>query len=246
MIRICLGAPGSGKTASVVRELAMNKDSKTKTYSNIITTDIKNNVRLKPEMLIKKVEVGKKKDGTPIYKQEFNKEFWKNIIDKKEKINIVIDEAHTLLNPRRAMSNINIIMTDFIAMCRRVLGTKSANDGELTFITQIERRIDPIARELCTNVKYHICHILVECKRCHSIYNINNEIYMDSFCSNCGSKNFKEIDWKIEVFEFYNMEQFTQWKYGDGNFSEHYLLTDIEKYFKYYNTMQWESLFSQY
>ena len=111
MIKIILGNVGSGKTAFAVREMARNLSNRTY-YSNV-KTELKWQRDIKPEMIIKQEIVDHKKNKKtgemePIYKNTLNDTYWKNI---KEPINIVIDEAHTILNSRRAMSTINIIVS---------------------------------------------------------------------------------------------------------------------------------------
>lgn len=87
-------------------------------------------------MIIKDEVVGTKKNKMtgreePVVKYKLNVDFWKEI---KEPINVVIDEAHTLYNARKAMSKVNIITTEWLALIRRVLGSRESGHGELTFI----------------------------------------------------------------------------------------------------------------
>ena len=167
MIRISIGNVGSGKTASEVREMALNKARRTY-YSNINTKTIKNNVLIDPSMIVDKELVGEKKNKItnvvePVYKFKVNLEFWKGI---KEPINVIIDEAHSILNSRRSMSKINILITDWLALIRRVLGQTESGEGELVFITQLPRRIDSLARDMATQIRYHLCHYVKTCKKC--------------------------------------------------------------------------------
>ena len=74
-----------------------------KYYSNIITK-IKSNIQISPEMIIKKDLVDYKTRKTTgkkeaIYKHSLNVEYWKSI---KDPINVVLDEAHSILNARRS------------------------------------------------------------------------------------------------------------------------------------------------
>ena len=149
MIKIILGNVGSGKTALAVREMFVNKLNR-KTYSNIITKNLKNVVPITPRMIIKEEIVTYKKNRKtgkeePVYKHTLNVKFWKDI---KEPINVVLDEAHSIINARRSMSKINIIVTDWIALIRRVLGQSESGYGELVLISQLANRIDVIAREM--------------------------------------------------------------------------------------------------
>jgi len=104
-IILCLGNVGSGKTASIVREMVLNEQG-IKFYTNInpIRKDTPWIVKIKPEMIIGKDLLGvKKKQKTgvevPIYDFKLNKEFWQEI---KEPISVVLDEVHTIMNPRRS------------------------------------------------------------------------------------------------------------------------------------------------
>jgi len=102
----------SGKTACVVREMVLNEDGKT-TFGNIIMKSKKSNVvQINRSMIFidKEFEI----KGKKVIKTVFNADFWKGIKDTyPDGINVVIDEAHTFFNPRRSMSKLNIIMTDF-------------------------------------------------------------------------------------------------------------------------------------
>lgn len=242
-----MGNVGSGKTACQVRELILNK-SRRKTYSNIITDKIPNNVLINPGMIIKKelIKTVKKRDGSTekVFKLSLNKEYWQSI---KEPINVVIDEAHTMLNPRKSSSKCNIILTEFISLARRILGDSSTGYGELIFITQLQRRIDIIAREMCTQVRYHICHFTKTCK-CGTMWTENSEMPEGLWeCPSCGGIKITKQNFRIEVWHFPSMTDYEAWKlWGNKTFYKHYFINDIEKYFPFYDTQQWDNLFSEY
>jgi len=237
MIRIVIGNIGSGKTASVVREMALNKSGRM-TYSNIITEQIPNNITIERGMIIKGID----KDIS------LNIDFWKNQTKTNNALNVILDEAHTLLNPRRAMSKQNIIMSDFLALLRRVLGSADSGYGTLTLITQLERRLDPIAKEMSTNVRFCVCHYKKSCMKCGFTWRENNETAEPGFqCQKCGSKEIKKHSHTVEVWHFRSFEHFNAWKEcGEKTYHKHYIINDIEKYFPLYNTMQWDNLISQY
>ena len=136
MISLYLGNLGSGKTISALREILMG-DKSIRTYTNIrIKAD--HVTHITPDMIVKKELIGTKKSRitkieVPVYKYSFNKEFWRN---KKKPLNFVLDEAHLLMNPRRSMSNINIIMTDFISIARKLVEDPITGKGNLIFICQ--------------------------------------------------------------------------------------------------------------
>ncbi len=158
MIRIVLGNVGSGKTAMAVRDMYHNKFQR-KTFTNI-KTPLTNTVQINPNMIISQTIVDYKKnrktgETEPIYKKKLNIEFWKGI---KEPINVILDEAHSIVNARRSMSSVNIILTDWLSLIRRILGQTQSGYGELVFITQLPKRIDIIARDMATNVQYCVMH----------------------------------------------------------------------------------------
>jgi len=246
MIKIILGNVGSGKTAFAVREMYLNLNRR-KTYSNI-QTNLPNQVNIAPEMIIKKEVVDSKMnkktgESEPIYKYILNDEYWKGI---KEPINVTLDEAHTILNSRRAMSKVNIIVSDWIALIRRVLGSSDAGFGELTFISQLANRIDIIARDMATNVIYTICHFVKTCEICGATWQENSEMpegYI--ICPLCSAHKIFKHSHKLEVWHFPNIQMFQMWhQFGQNNFYKHYILNDIENYFQNYNTLQWDNMFA--
>ncbi len=240
-----LGNVGSGKTASMVREMMLNTDEKT-TFSNIMIKNKKANVvQISRDMIFIEKEFIEK--GKKVIKTIFNADFWKGVKDKYPNgINVVIDEAHTLINSRRAMSKDNVIMNDFMSLLRRILGD-SGGYGELVLITQLGRRIDVNARELATSIHYHICHYQRNCSKCDLHFWETNEIYeKPKVCPLCGGKLTKS-NFVIEKFEFDNIENLDLWlDYKQKTYKRHYYITDIEKYFKFYDTFQWENLISEY
>ena len=249
MIKIILGNVGSGKTALAVREMFVNKLNR-KTYSNIITKNLKNVVPITPKMIInEEIATYKKNRKTgkeePVYKHTLNIKFWKGI---KEPINVVLDEAHSIINARRSMSKINIIVTDWIALIRRVLGQSESGYGELVLISQLANRIDVIAREMCTNVVYVIMHYLKSCKNCGTTWKENSEMPEGFWnCPGCNSTSIKKHSHEVEVWHFPNMQLYKAWKdFGQKSFYKHYIVRDIEKYFPLYNTLQWDNLFSEF
>ncbi len=246
MIRLILGNVGSGKTALAVREMAINLNNR-KTYSNI-QTKLKNQIDISPSMIVKKEIVDykmnrKTKEKEPIWNYTLNKDYWRSI---KDPINIIIDEAHTILNARKSMSKTNVIVTDWLALIRRVLGQAEAGFGELTFISQLSNRIDIIARDMATLVVYVICHYLKTCKKCMTTWQENSEMpegYI--ICPYCSSNTINKHTHKIEVWHFPNITSFRIWHtMGQKTFYKHYYVNDIEKYFKLYNTLQWDNMFS--
>jgi hypothetical protein len=252
MIRISLGSVGSGKTANEVRELILNR-ARRKTFTNIMMKrpqDTKNVMLLNQDMIIKKDLVSTKvnrKTGeeTPVYDLKLNMEFWKSI---KEPINVILDEAHTILNSRRSMSKVNVIMGDWLALIRRVLGAADSGMGELVFITQLHNRIDTIAREMALQIRYHVCHFCKSCQGCGYGWRENSETAEPLWtCPDCGSYEVKKHSHQIQVWHFKSMGHYLQWKMlGENTYHACYVVTDIEKYFPFYDTLQWDNMFSEY
>lgn len=251
MIRISIGNVGSGKTANEVREMMLNKTGRV-TFSNILTK-IKHQVNIDPSMIIKEQIVDHKKNkktgkNEPVYKYTLNVDFWKKVQKKYGAVNVVIDEAHSIINSRRSFSKINIIVNDWIALIRRVLGESSSGYGELVFITQLPNRIDLVAREMAHQIRYHLCHYRKVCLYCNTTWTENSDMPEVIWrCPSCNKLKIKKFDHKIEIFHFDSMQNFYAWKhFGEQAFYNHYLVSDIEDYFNLYDTLQWDNLFSKF
>jgi hypothetical protein len=255
MIRIFLGNVGSGKTISIIRELVENKTNPyyLHTYSNIITKKkgkyaLPNNTSITRDMLIKKEVTKVKKDGTEEYKTTFNKEFWTTQKGTHPAFNIVIDEAHTVMNARSAMSKQNKVMGDFLALIRKIANNPNS-EATLTLISQIDSRIDIIAREMCTEVRYHIGLYDKRCKKCGAYWSEHSE--MSDFqkhktCMICGSYNIEKFNLRILVHFFQSMTDYQNWKYdGIDTTIKTIIITNIQKYFPYYDTFQMDDLISE-
>ena len=245
MISIWLGLPGSGKSACAVRYM-LSKAKRT-TFSNIImNTKDKMFHELKMDMLVKKELLKTKKDGTPVYEYKSNEEFWKKARKKYGPMNVVLDEAHIIMDSRKSQSKVNKIMNDTLAVIRRVLGSKDSHSGEMMLITQLDRRIDVIAREMATSVRYHVCHYVLKCSECKSKFPENSETPEKLLsCPCCGSTKLNKCNFNIEVWHYRNMDAYDMWKeYGMRTHHMHYFVRDIEKYFPMYDTEQWENMLS--
>lgn len=249
MIRIFLGNVGSGKTACAVRDMYINGRHRV-TYSNIITT-LGCQIDINPSMIVKREQVDTKQkrsgETIPIYEYTLNIEYWKEIIKKEKAINVIIDEAHSVINARRAMSKINVIMSDWLALIRRVLGSTTSGAGELTFITQFPRKLDINAREMATQVRYHVCHYNKTCNKCGFSWRETSEMPEPRFvCPACGSEKVQKHNHIIEVWHFSNIDGYEAWRsFGMQTHYRHYLINDIEHFFPLYNTLQWDNLFSK-
>lgn len=146
------------------------------------------------------------------------------------------------------MSKTNVIMTDWLALIRRVLGSSPSGHGELIFITQLWNRIDIIAREMCNSVIYTICHYLKTCKKCkRSWRETSQEPEPMHSCKFCGHIHIIKHSHILEIYKFNSMLAFKAWsEWGENSFFRHFYVRDIELYFKYYSTLQWDNLFSEY
>jgi len=250
-IIVCLGNIGSGKTAGVVREMIMNKQ-KINYYTNITSkkpSKTKHIKKISADMIIERKEEGfkKKRDGStePIYKLQLNKDFWFGV-DKP--ISVVLDEAHSIMNPRRSGSKVNVIVGDFLALLRRVLGEDSQSEGDLYLITQLSRRLDVIGRDMAHQVRYYVCHYTKTCLKCGLSWAENSEMPEQlRVCPRCEHHRLNKNNFVIEVKHFAGMKAYEDWKeFGVLSFHAHYFIKDIEDYFPYYDTHQWEDLFNDY
>jgi hypothetical protein len=213
-------------------------------YSNIKTTGITNNRLLDSSMICQKELVGHKKSGEPVYNFKLNVDFWKNI---HEPISVILDEAHSIINSRRSMSQVNIVVTDWVALIRRVLGEDSRGVGDLVLITQLPQRIDVICREMATQVKYHCCHYIKFCKDCSAYWGEDTDMpEIAKRCPSCNSINLKRQNFKIEIKVFPNVMAYVAWKtIGMNTYFKHYFINDIEEYFGNFDTLQWDNLFNE-
>ena len=217
-------------------------------YSNVMTKGLPNNKLIKSSMIYKKelIKSIKKRGGElePVYDYKLNADYWKSI---KEPISVVLDEAHQIMNSRRAMSKKNIIIMDWIALLRRVLGGADRGYGELVLITQLPRRIDPIARDMASQVRYHRCHYQKTCKNCMNTWQEQNDDPEPNWrCMRCGGFDIIKHNHIIEVWHFASMQMYDAWQFfGMDTFHRHYFVNDIEKVFPMYDTLQWDNMFTE-
>src|SRR3990167_11007912 len=242
MISLRLGNVGSGKSACAVREMILN-ESHRKTYSNIRVKS-KNCVLLKKEMIVVRDVLGAKKSGEEIVSLKVNVDFWKQMT---EPINVVIDEAHAIgLNARRSMSRTNQILLEWLSLIRRVLGQNESGAGTLVLITQLPNRIDTIARDMATNVRWHKCHYTKSCTACRYSWAEDSECPEPQWiCPMCSGYKLRKHSHRIEVWHFASMQLFEAWKtFGMDTAHRHYMVNDIERYFPAYDTLSWDNFFS--
>lgn len=126
------------------------------------------------------------------------------------------------------------------------MGEDSRGSGDLVLITQLPMRVDIIAREMATQIKYHICHYTKTCKNCGVSWNEHSDMpEKKNYCPACGSINVFKHSHMIEIKAYNSMESYNAHKaYGMDTHYAHYYVTDIEKYFGLYDTLQWDNMFS--
>lgn len=223
------------------------------TYSNILVKNAPWVRKLTPDMIIQKNQVGEKKsrrskETEAVYEYSANLDFWKNLRKEGVPINIVIDEAHNIINSRRSMSTKNICIMDWLAMARRILGSVSGMYGELVFITQLPRRIDIVALEMARKISQVVAHYFVNCNDCGLYWKEDSEMPEQlPCCPQCYSIKLSKSNFKIEVRDFPSLDAYNRWnEFGEETFYRHYIIHDIEKYFNRYDSLQWENLFESY
>lgn len=239
MIKIFLGQLGSGKSVSAVREM-YEDDSKRKTYTNLITYGIKNAVHIQPQDIIKKITDEKGK-----VKFELNSEYWAK---QKKPLNIIWDEIHLTANARSSMSKVNMVLSRFIAMARRITGFDERGYGHFIFIAQTERTIDVNIRELASEIRYHIGHYFLRCEDCNMYMNRSSEMPQLDKCPICNSWRILKEGLFIEVRKFKTWDDYFNFRLnikGIWHF-ERYMISDIEKYFKMYDTLQMTDVWENY
>jgi hypothetical protein len=173
--------------------------------------NVKHNILIEPHMIFKKELIRTLKTGRNIYKWSLNSEYWQNAVKIHGSINITIDEAHSLFNARMSSSKVNRIMSDFMALIRRILGSSDAGNGILTLITQLDRRIDVIAREQANQIMWCKCYYKKTCKRCNYTWDENNEMpEVLIYCPKCDApkKYLRKHSHIIEQWKFQNIQAF--------------------------------------
>ena len=218
-----------------------NIDVKGKDFSHVM--------KLKGDMIVKKEFVSYKRDGTPQYKLSLNVEFWKNLVKEKGSVSICLDEAHILLNPRRSMSKVNVLMNDWLSMLRRVIGSQDGSgQQELILITQLSRRIDIVAKELASDINYVVSHYISRCSKCGHRWNESNETANKFYrCPKCNDWHIHKIKFFIEVYCFKNIDAFNMfYEGGVKTYYSRYMINNIESIFNNYNTLQWDDMMSEF
>jgi len=244
-IKLYIGNVGSGKTAYAVREMSK---SNIQYISNIRTNKIKNNMLIKTEHIIKKDFIRTTKAGEDLFKYSFNKDFWIKLRDKYKQISLIIDEAHTVFSSRRSTSKQNVIMSDFIALARKLIGDQVSGYGDIVFISQLSRRIDVIARDMCHQVKYFKMYYVKYCTICSACWAEHSDMpELQIRCPKCRSGQLKKRNFKMVVMSFQGIEKFMRWQdFGSNTYYSKKQINNIENIFSNYDTLQWDNLLSDY
>ena len=228
----------------------IDNPSHTTFYTNIkplkpkLTPQIK---QIQADMLVNKEHIKdvlhKDKSVTPHYKLSFNKQFW---VDAKKPISVVLDEAHELFSARRSMSKVNEILSNFTAMVRRILG-ETDQEGDLIYITQLDRRIDVIAREMAHQIRYHVCYYTKFCRRCGlSWFEDTDMPERAKTCLKCGDWRLDRKNFNVRVRFVGNIRSYDAWRdFGIKTWYKDKVYSNLEKYFIFYDTLQWEGLFTE-
>lgn len=240
MIRVFLGNLGSGKSACAVKEIA-DDTSNLKTYTNLVLKGVRNTVFIKPSDIIEVIsQKGRKKD---IYK--LNIGYWEK---QKKPLNVLWDEVHLTASSRRSSSKPNVILSQFMAMARRITGFDKRGYGFFTFIAQKERTIDVNIRELANEIVYHVSYWKITCEDCGRYIYWNSEKQHLRKCLNCGSWKILKSDIHVLRIFFNDWEKYYNWVEhapGRWHFKREWIF-DIEHYFHNYDTMQISNIWDSY
>lgn len=140
MIKLILGGIGSGKTLSAIHFVMERKNP---VYSNLDITH-PNNRRLKVSDICIPDETDPK--GRRL---KPNWDFWENV-RSEGMFDVVIDEAHNIINSHRGGSHFNVCFIAWISQIRKALSGNAKN--HLILVTQRLYSIDNRARELAWHV----------------------------------------------------------------------------------------------
>lgn len=243
MIILFVGNISAGKTLQAVREMA--RTPHVSYYSNIQTKGLDNVHTLKQDMIIKREATGAVSKGQPVYELTLNKEFWENV---RKPISVILDEAHTIFNARSAMSKTAKLSTQWLSLLRKMLGQNDAGYGNLILITQLSRRVDVILREMAHQVVYFRGYFVKSCKDCGCRWKENSDMpEQRTVCRRCKGHDLMKSDYKTLMYKFASVRDFDLWKEMGMNTAYRIKwIKNSEKYFKNYDTLQIDDLFSDF
>ena len=232
MIKFIIGGIGSGKTITAVKEMV---HSDMPCFTNI-TIKHKNIIRLKVEHIVRKEVIGVTAKGKQIIDLKINWDFWNEQIKKYKKFNIVIDEAHNIINSRRSMSKWNILFSTWLTQIRKIIGDSEHN--HLYMVSQRLNSLDLVGRDLVNEIIY--------CQKIPlAVYDGEIEQYIPITTDTEVYENSRK---KIKELQIINIiktvfcgedcvEMFLYFKggYKSYNYRTRFLAND---YFKFYDTYQ--------
>lgn len=243
-IILYLGKIGSGKTLMCVRDMILNRNNCNSIFSNIRVDGYSHIRMLTSDMILKDEVVDSKvlKSGEVRVKSKkvLNIDFWK---EQKPPISVVLDEGFTMMNSRRSMSSVNIVLNMFTSMLRRVLSTQEGSTGDFVVCAQRLMQLDVNLRESANVINYCVCFWRRVCG-CGFGVQENSEMPRQlNGCPRCGATLIKRGH-IIQVLQFEGVELFQQWYYHrlPTYFHTEYV-RNVSKYFNVYNTLQWENMF---
>lgn len=148
MIKLIIGGTGSGKSVTLAKFAVHRKND---IFVNFALAT-PNSIRLKHTDIIAEKVVGMKKNGQPIMQKSVNYPFWKERLGKG--CDILLDEAHNIFSARMSMSKQNVLLGQWLAQIRKILGTSEKHD--IILASQRFSGLDVVGRDLC----HHIiaCH----------------------------------------------------------------------------------------
>lgn len=214
-------------------------------YSNIKTAGLSNVHTLNQSMIIKKEATGAVSRGRPVYELTLNKEFWENV---KKPVSVVLDEAHSIFNARSSMSKSSKISTQWISLLRKMLGQNDSGYGNLIMISQLSRRVDVIIREMAHRVEFFRGYYTKGCRTCGISWKEHSDMpEQRTICKRCKGHDLFKKDYKTLLYKFSSVRAFDLWRETGMNTA--YKITWIvnsEKYFKNFDTLQLDDLFSDF
>ena len=148
MIIGILGTVGSGKSISATRFIVENDNFN---YTNL-NVEAPNCMRIKKDFIVKEEITGHTKTGKPVKEHKVNWDYWNKALKKHKNYNIVLDEAHNLINSRRGMSKQNVFMGEWISQIRKLLG--ESEKTHIVFVSQRLKRLDNVAKDLFDTIIY--------------------------------------------------------------------------------------------
>ena len=241
-IMLYMGYLGSGKTLSAVRNAAF---SPMNTYTNIkvkrqITTTL-----ITKHQILKEEVTKEKKDGTKEYGYSVNFDYWE-LQKKKHRngFNIVIDEAHSIIDARTSMSKINRAAKKWASSLRKIISCRDGV-GDVTFVSQLPRGVDVWVKELCNQYRWHEYFSKRQCKYCKTIYLFSSSSEEpQERCPSCDMGSFNELGSKMIVYRFKTIEDVEAYiNFGAKTYYVADVINNPSYFYKYYDTYQIENLF---